>query len=283
MMRRLSRNPGLTVWDDLKTQFGDDYDSLTTDAKRLKDQVDGNKWRIIVQKAEIGGRYKLAKQIVRHGGKGKVAEQDFDLHRDTASDYEHLYSALPWAYDDLMTAAAKSRGAGKDHNFPSIADIIALGEANKLKLGVSKTKPKYTGVGQVLLVNPKGATRNEFTDLPAGFPGRKSQIPFWEEVTVANMEKTARLGGGDGEGSRKSEEPSARSTRCGCRRPTASQGLQHTANGSSWLVLKRDEVLSIDDPAKAELLARIDFGARNRSPTACSTSIRRMALSFGLP
>ena len=91
------RHAGLTVWDDLKTQFGDDYDLLTTDAKRLKDQVDGNKWRIIVQKAEIGGRYKLAKQIVRHGGKGKVAEQDFDLHRDTASDYEHLYSALPWA------------------------------------------------------------------------------------------------------------------------------------------------------------------------------------------
>ena len=260
------RRAGLTVWDDLKTQFGEDYDSLVADAKRLKDELDHSKWQPIVQKAEIGGRYKLAKEIVRHGGKGKVAEQDFDLHRDTATDYLHLYSALPWAYEDLMAEAAKSRDNGKDHTFPSIAEIIRLGNANMLKLGVTKTKPKYTGDGKVLAVNPKDRTV-ELTDLPAGFPGRKSQIPYWEEVTVANMEKGLRVW------QEVTEKDEAKRKTLGTfytvTLPTTDSEpkvVDYRQRLIMARITKKYEVLPIDEAAKAEMLTLIDFDAPEPKP-----------------
>ena len=118
----------------------------------------------------------------------------------------------------------------------------------------------------MLLVNPKDHT-NEFTDLPAGFPGRKSQIPFWEEVTVANMEKGLRVWEEVTE--KDPEKQKTVGTFYTVRLPTTDSKPRVAAYRQRLVVAritKRDEVLSIDDPAKAELLARIDFGAREPIP-----------------
>ena len=168
--QRLSEKAGLTSFDKLKDHYGDDYSMLTTEAEALRGQLDGDQWKIVVTKAEIGGRIKLAKQMTAHGGKGAVP-RDFSVSGDTALTWERLYDNLPWGFDDIRKEAADALAKGNDYIY-SLDKIIKVGEANAIKAGAKRVRPKYTGTGKVFIYDSTTRTGTHQA-LPSPFPGTK--------------------------------------------------------------------------------------------------------------
>jgi hypothetical protein len=176
---------GLTPFDKLKARYGDNYTMLATEAEALRGQLDGDQWKIVVTKAEIGGRIKLAKQMTAHGGKGAVP-RDFKASGDTALTWERLYDNMPWAYDDIRKEAADALANGNDYIY-SLDKLIKVGEANAIKAGAKRVRPKYTGTGKVFVYDSTTRT-GTYADLPSPFPGTKRVAkdkvapPYWEPI-----------------------------------------------------------------------------------------------------
>jgi hypothetical protein len=170
---------GLTPLSVLRDRFGTDYAALIADAKRLDAGLDDSQWNILMVKAECGGHMTLAKLMKLHGGKGEVAK-DFGKHEDTANRWEKLYKTLPWAMPIMRAEAAVAIAKGEEYTY-SIERVIKVGTDEAIRRGATEApKPKYSGTGQVLLMDPSTKTVT-LTDLPATFVNTKRQKPWWEE------------------------------------------------------------------------------------------------------
>lgn len=184
-------NAGLTPLTVLRDRFGHDYTALVGDAATLRTRMSAGEWKVILAKAERGGRYKLAKMLTEHGAKGDIAT-DFGAHRDTLSREEKLYDNLPWACPQITEEANKASSEGLDYVY-NIDHIITVGKDAARTAGATRTaKPKYRGDGKVILIDPTNGTV-ELTDLPPGFPGERKNMPHWEQEAGYELQAGAQL------------------------------------------------------------------------------------------
>ena len=124
---------GLTPLSVLRDRFGTDYAALIADAKRLDAGLDDSQWNILMVKGEVA--------------------KDFGKHEDTANRWEKLYKTLPWAMPIMRAEAAVAIAKGEEYTY-SIERVIKVGTDEAIRRGATEApKPKYSGTGQVLLMD----------------------------------------------------------------------------------------------------------------------------------
>ena len=80
----------------------------------------------------------------------------------------------------MRPEAAAAIAKGEDYTY-SIDRIIKVGLDELIRRGATEAaKPKFTGNGQVLMIDPAAKTVT-LTELPPTFVNTKRQKPYWEE------------------------------------------------------------------------------------------------------
>jgi len=189
--REMFLKAGLTPREDLEKRFLHDRKGLLEDIAAWRGKADERQWQGILAKAELGGRFRIALMLTPHGEKADLSDE-YGMHRDTGRKYIRLYDTLPWAAAEIRSKAqAALLRDGRDYTY-SIDEIIEVGNRTAKAAGAIRTKPRYTGEGKVMLIDPTAKTV-DMADLPAGFPGTKSINPHWEQVTGYDLQTDAQL------------------------------------------------------------------------------------------
>ena len=168
---------GLEPLDVLKARL-QTYEAVRAEANTLRGLFDSAQWGTVLLKAKLGGLITLGKQMTK-GAKANVAK-DFGLSEDTANRYERLYKFLPWGWQPICEQAMRAEQAGRDYQY-SIDGIIAEGERRAIAAGATVFRPKLTGTGKCLLIDPAAQTM-ETQDLPSSFSASKAQRVHWREL-----------------------------------------------------------------------------------------------------